>query len=92
LALAHYQADNGAYPARLSDLAPRYLTAVPLDPYLERPFRYRKTADGYRLHSVGYNGKDEAGRGPYDPNPGDDLLIEVPWKPKPKPAAASEDE
>ncbi len=43
LALRLHRAENGALPANLEALVPRYLPAVPLDPYDERPFRYRRT-------------------------------------------------
>jgi hypothetical protein len=88
LALAQYQSENGTYPSKLSELSPRYMDTVPLDLFSGRPFRYRKTETGYRLYSVGQNLKDEGGKGPYDDNESDDLLIEVPWKPKPKPTPA----
>ncbi|HEX8237297.1 MAG TPA: hypothetical protein VF600_15160 [Abditibacteriaceae bacterium] len=61
LALDAYQADNCHYPAKLSELVPRYLPKVPLDPYGNRkllsykrvPLRYvgsvrDKSEDGYK--------------------------------------------
>ena len=41
LALRLHRAEKGALPATLGALVPGYLPAVPLDPYDERPFRYR---------------------------------------------------
>ena len=41
LALRLHRAEKGAIPATLDALAPGYLPAVPLDPYDDRPFRYR---------------------------------------------------
>ena len=40
-ALALYQADNGKPPAKLADLLPAYLKALPIDPYTGKPFDYR---------------------------------------------------
>ncbi len=41
LALRLYQLEKGKLPATLDALVPQYLPAVPLDPYDDRPFRYR---------------------------------------------------
>lgn len=41
LALALYRLDQGKPATRLQDLVPRYLDAVPIDPYDGQPFRYR---------------------------------------------------
>jgi hypothetical protein len=50
-AIALYQADHGNNPpARLDDLVPDYLEAVPLDPYYGRPFEYR-ISTGELVHS-----------------------------------------
>jgi hypothetical protein len=85
LALAHYKAERRSFPDRLQDLVPDYVASVPIDPHSEKPFRYRKTEEGYRLYSVGINGKDDGGKTYNNDDRSDDLLIEVPWKPKAKP-------
>jgi hypothetical protein len=41
LALRWYQADNGKPAETLDELVPKYLPAIPLDPYDGEPFRYR---------------------------------------------------
>ena len=41
LALRLHRADVGALPTTLDALVPKYLPAVPLDPYDDQPFRYR---------------------------------------------------
>ncbi len=41
LALRLHRAEKGALPATLDELVPGKLPAVPLDPYDDRPFRYR---------------------------------------------------
>ncbi len=41
IALRLHRAEKRAFPATLDALVPAYLGAVPLDPYDDRPFRYR---------------------------------------------------
>jgi hypothetical protein len=74
-ALAAYQREHKAYPAKLDDLAPRYLPAVPNDIFSGKALIYRPSAKGYLLYSVGANGKDEEGRWSDDTPPGDDLRV-----------------
>ncbi|MBO0700958.1 MAG: hypothetical protein J2P46_21365, partial [Zavarzinella sp.] len=62
LALAAYRADAGRYPARLAELAPKYLPEVPGDLFSGGPLVWRPEGDGYLLYSVGVNGLDEDGR------------------------------
>ncbi len=84
-ALAAYRRDNGRYPAKLADLAPRYLPAVPDDIFSGKPLIYRPSEKGYLLYSVGANGKDDGGRWQDDDPPGDDLRVRMPLPPlKPK--------
>jgi hypothetical protein len=61
LALAAYRADHGQYPSDLSDLAPRYLSAVPRDPFNGDDLHYESDGDGYRVWSVGKNLIDDGG-------------------------------
>jgi len=77
-ALAAYQRDNGRYPAKLDDLAPKYLAAVPDDLFSGKALLYRPAEKGYLLYSVGVNGKDEGGRQYDDDPPGDDLAVRMP--------------
>jgi hypothetical protein len=64
-ALAAWKADRAAgddpYPETLAALAPRYLTTVPLDPFIDKPFIYERRGDGYLLASVGENGVYDGG-------------------------------
>jgi hypothetical protein len=46
----------------LAELHPRYLSAIPMDPYSGRPLVYRRVGDTYVLYSVGRDGKDDGGR------------------------------
>jgi len=62
LALAAHHRDRGRYPAKLNDLAPKYLPAIPDDLFSGKPLIYRLTDNGYLLYSVGVNGRDDNGR------------------------------
>jgi hypothetical protein len=80
-ALAAYRADRGRYPAKLAELAPKYLAAVPGDLFSGKPLVYRPSEEGYLLYSVGVNGKDEGGRWYDDDPPGDDPSVRMPLPP-----------
>ena len=77
-ALAAYHRDHGDYPAKLDDIAPKYLAAVPDDLFSGKALVYRPTEKGYLFYSVGVNGKDEGGRSFNDDPAGDDLPVSVP--------------
>jgi hypothetical protein len=88
-ALAAYRADHGAYPADLAALVPKYLPAVPKDPFSDGPIRYRPENLGYVVYCVGANGKDDGGRGEWglthehfarEKDGWDDVAIQVPPK------------
>jgi hypothetical protein len=80
-ALAAYRADRGRYPARLDELAPGYLAAVPGDLFSGKPLVYRPSDKGYQFYSMGINGKDEGGRWYDDDPPGDDPGVRMPLPP-----------
>ena len=62
-ALAAYHADHNAYPAKLADLVPKYVTEVPKDVFGNgRDLHYTLQDGGYLLYSVGMNGKDDGGK------------------------------
>lgn len=77
-AMAAYHKDNGRYPAKLADLAPKYLSAVPDDVFSGKPLIYKPSGKGYLFYSVGQNGKDDGGRWYDDDPPGDDPNVKVP--------------
>jgi hypothetical protein len=62
VAAERYRQEHGAWPESLDRLAPAQLTEVPLDPFDGRPLRYRRTADGVVVYSVGEDGKDDGGQ------------------------------
>jgi hypothetical protein len=62
LALAAYRADHPLYPESLAALVPKYLPAVPQDPFSSGVLSYHTTSTGFLLYSVGPNGRDDAGQ------------------------------
>jgi type II secretory pathway pseudopilin PulG len=77
LAVERYRLGTGsALPDSLGQLVPKYLAAVPDDPYDGKPLRYKKpTSKGYLVYSIGRNRVDDGGvpkpmpgnaDGPYD--------------------------
>ena len=57
-------AHGGALPARLQDLAPQFLTAVPTDPIDGAPLRFKRLETGYVIYSIGPDGKDDSDAAP----------------------------
>jgi hypothetical protein len=85
LALAAYRAEHGGHPEDLAKLVPKYLKAIPEDPFAEKPLRYRREGSGYVLYSVGPNGQDDDGRESSVRDPktgqeleGDDIVLRMP--------------
>jgi hypothetical protein len=77
-AMAAYQKDNSRYPAKLADLAPKYLASVPDDLFNGKPLIYKPNEKGYLFYSVGPNGKDDGGHWYDDDPPGDDPRVKMP--------------
>ena len=81
-ALESYRLDKGRYPAKLDELAPKHLAAIPGDLYSGKALKYQPSEKGYLLYSVGVNGEDEGGRW-YDDEPrGDDPRVRMPLPPR----------
>jgi len=60
-ALAVHRAEQGAYPKSLAALVPGILPQLPVDIFNAKPLVYQQTDDGFLLHSLGPNGKDDGG-------------------------------
>ena len=60
-AIALYQKANGRLPDNLDALCPAILPSVPIDPFSGKPMRYAKTADGWKVWSVGPDNVDNGG-------------------------------
>jgi hypothetical protein len=62
LALERYRrAHAGALLKSLSDLAPSYVSAVPVDPFSGQALRYVTGTESYKIYSVGTNRTDDGG-------------------------------
>jgi hypothetical protein len=61
VAVERFRKANGRWPDRLDELTPRFLAAVPLDPYDGKPLRYRRLGDGVVVYSVGPDETDNGG-------------------------------
>ena len=62
MTVEQYRLANGNLPEQLADLAPTFLSEVPLDPYDGRPLRYRKREKGYVVYSIGKDLTDDDGK------------------------------
>jgi len=63
LAVERFRRDRaGSLPASLTDLVPRYLAAVPTDPFSGGPLLYRAAAGRYAVYSVDDNLRDDGGK------------------------------
>jgi hypothetical protein len=79
LALRCYRLEHGELPAALADLAPEYLPEVPVDPFSDGPFVYRRQDGQYVLYSVGPDGHDDGGKASQQwLTEGTDLLLDGP--------------
>ncbi len=66
LAMARYRAENEKFPEKLDGLVPKFITAVPRDPFDGKPLRLKQTADGPIVYSIGPDQKDDGGK-PLEP-------------------------
>jgi hypothetical protein len=65
VAMTRYRLDNGALPFKLADLVPKYLDAIPTDPFDGQPLRQVIRDNSWIIYSVGPNAIDDGGVG-YD--------------------------
>jgi hypothetical protein len=77
-ALAAYHRDHGDYPAKLDNIAPKYLATIPDDLFSGKALIYHPTDKGYLFYSVGPNGKDDGGRSLTNDLNDDDLPVTMP--------------
>jgi hypothetical protein len=61
-ALRAYAADHGGFPARLDNLAPKYLDRIPADRFSGGALVYRPAEKEFVLYSVGKDGRDDGGK------------------------------
>ncbi len=62
LALQAHKARFGGYPASIAELKSKLGWKLPVDPFNEKDFIYKKQAKGFMLYSVGPDMKDDGGR------------------------------
>jgi hypothetical protein len=72
-----YRRKNGKWPAKLDDLVPEFLPAVPTDPFTNLPLVLKTNAQACKIYSVGADGVDNSGNLKSDLQPGTDLGFEV---------------
>ncbi len=58
LAVERFRLKHGKLPGALSELSPGFLKSVPLDPFDNKPLRYKKLEKGYAVWSIGEHGDD----------------------------------
>jgi hypothetical protein len=64
LAIERFRAlHGGQLPQELGMLVPWFIDAVPSDPFLAGPLRYKRLGDEYVVYSVGADQEDESGAG-----------------------------
>jgi hypothetical protein len=61
LAMERYRIKHERFPAKLDDLTPDFMLAVPTDPFDGKPMRMRKTDHRCIIYSVGPDGADDGG-------------------------------
>lgn len=61
VACERFRQERGHWPAKLNDLVPAFLSAVPLDPFTGEPLRLAKLNHGVVVYSVGTDGRGDGG-------------------------------
>jgi tetratricopeptide (TPR) repeat protein len=61
VAIRRAKLDGAPLPTRLQELVPKYLSAVPTDPFTGEPLRYKVDESGCTIYSVGRDGVDDGG-------------------------------
>ena len=61
IAATRYRLDHGSLPARLADLVPNYIDAVPLDPFDGNPLRLTTKGGQWTVYSISVDGRDDGG-------------------------------
>jgi hypothetical protein len=62
LAAERYRKANGRWPEKITDLVPRFLAKVPIDPFDNKPLRLLRTKEGLTIYSVSVDGVDDGGK------------------------------
>ena len=75
IAAQRFRLKHGKLPARLEDLVPGFLPAVPMDPFDGRPLRWVVKGDELVVYSIGRNRIDEGGTRPAEGAEGDVVFV-----------------
>lgn len=75
LAVERFRAAHQTLPAVLTELTPKFLSAIPVDPYSKQPLGFKRLGVGYVIYSVRPNGDGEAAA--EDATSQDNLLIRI---------------
>ncbi|QDU31497.1 hypothetical protein ETAA8_66560 [Anatilimnocola aggregata] len=62
LAAHRYRQANGNWPTKLEELVPKYLSAIPLDPFNGQPLLVSQSNSEFKVYSVGENQIDDGGK------------------------------
>jgi hypothetical protein len=61
LGVGRFRLAEGRLPESLEALVPKFIEAVPIDPFDGKPLRYKRLEKGYTIYSVGEDGEDNGG-------------------------------
>ncbi|QDV89084.1 hypothetical protein RAS2_01450 [Phycisphaerae bacterium RAS2] len=61
IACERYRLKHGKWPEKLDALVPDYFDAVPLDPFDEKPIRFARIPEGFKVWSIGEDFVDNGG-------------------------------
>jgi len=80
-AIQRYRLTKGRRPDELAEVVPRYLASIPVDPFTDKPLMYEKLPTGFRVYSVGQDGKEDDGsktsRDVKGDSPGNDIRFTI---------------
>ena len=80
LAVEGFREAEKRLPESLGELVPKYIDAVPLDPFDGKPLRFKKREKGYVVYSIGEDGTDDDGIGPPKSSGPIDDGLDVPFR------------
>lgn len=61
IACERYRQQTGNWPKTLADMPKEILKAVPIDPYVGGPVKYKRTETGIVIYTTGLDGTDDGG-------------------------------
>jgi len=77
IAAERFRVKTGAFPAKLSDLVPDFLTAVPTDPFDGQSLKMTQRSGELIIYSVGQDGIDNGGQEGSAPPGTPDIVVRV---------------